>query len=185
MKKVFIPSAILAECKAAGFDGSDYFRNARLLDILSPEDVAFYYYVNLQSSQFLPTEIDLSFSNYLLSKDSQNGAPWDQIEDERVRKEVGRLINDYCLKNDAPQSANLSREISSELLFIEGESDPLLLFTDIEDSSTECQTEVERLRALYMRVMMQVTQFQPIAKLAKLPVFEGYLRSSASALQSA
>jgi hypothetical protein len=184
MKKVFIPSAILTACKAAGLEGSDYFCNQRLLNILSPEDVAFYYYVNLQSSQFLPTEMDLSFENYLLCRRTLEGAPWERIENEQTRKDVNRLINDYCVANQAPQSATVSPEMSSELLFVTGEIEPILLFTDVPETTTDAASVAARLRAFYTRVMMQATQFRTIAELAKLPIFAGYLQSSANALKA-
>lgn len=195
MRKVYVPAPILKALRDAGFQGRDYFDVNRLLNILSPEDVAFYYFTNLRSSLLLPEEIDLSFGNALLyggltefelkkAAAAQVVIPWDVIEDERIRKEVARQINDYCVSDSAPQlEQSVDVELSSEILWVEGGQ--LLLFTHVPVSAKSATASAaERCKAMYQRLMTQLTQFQSVEVLAKLPIFAGYLRASELTIQN-
>lgn len=186
MKSVYVPSAILNALRAAGFEGRDFFDVNKLLNTLSPEDVSFYCFVNLVPTVVMPEDVALSFPNAftyggLTEVEAKTAAtdavsaPWDRIEDERTRKEVGRLVNDYCVENTAPQLDLGGNELSSEILWVEGAQ--LLLFTHVPIADSAL-TELQRSKLLYNRVMTQLTQFNKPEVLAELPIFAGYLRSS-------
>lgn len=186
MKSVYVPSSLLTVLRNAGFTGRDFFDVNKLLNTLSPEDVSFYFFVNLCPKTVMPEDIHLSFTNALIyggitelervaAASSEVVAPWDKIEDERIRKEVGRKINDYCVDESAPQLNIVGCELTSEILWVEGGQ--LLLFTHAPYADPEV-TDLRRQKALYNRVMTQMTQFDKVEVLAKLPIFAGYLRAS-------
>lgn len=186
MNYLYVPSPILSALRAANFEGRDFFDVSKLLNTLSPEDVSFYFFCNLQPNLVIPEDITLSFRNPLIyggltdveKKESERGnvtAPWDAIEDERIRKEVSRVINDYCVEGTAPQLDLGGLELTSEILWVEGAY--VLLFTHVPIADTEI-SELRRTKMLYNRVMTQLTQFQKPEELAKLPILAGYLRTS-------
>ena len=194
MRKVYVPTPILNALRAGGFEGRDYFDITRLLNILSPEDVAFYYFTNLCPQLLIPEDINLSFPNALIyggvtELEIQRAnrevvvAPWDVIEDEHIRKEVARLINDYCVNETAPQLDIADQVLSSEILWVEGGQ--LLLFTHVPNPAPSATASAaEQSKAMYSRLMTQLTQFQSVETLAKLPIFAGYLRASELSLQN-
>lgn len=186
MKSVYVPPQILTALRASGFQGRDFFDVNKLLNTLSPEDVSFYFFVNLRPVTVMPEDIALSFGNALiyggvtpsehqLSLTKVVEIPWEQIDDEHIRKEVARKINDYCVEDKVPQHDIAGCELTSEILWVEGGE--VLLFTHVPIADTSL-SELRRSKSLYNRVLTQLSQFHKNDELAKLPIFAGYLRSS-------
>lgn len=183
MRILYVPSTILAAFKSAGFTPEDYLDVNKVLDILSPEDLAFYIYTNLVNDDTVPVEIRDSFNGNAmvlrtyLKEIGDIGAPWDEITDKELAKEVGRYINDYCLANAAPQLNLDGMDLYSEIVWVNGGE--FMLFTHVPGTET---SPVVKEKIFYRRLVTQLSLSSGIEDIAQKPLFARYLDASARAL---
>ncbi len=186
MKYVYVPASILRVLRANQFEGREIFDVNKLLDILSPDDLSFYMWCNLQPAAVLPEAVCKSMGNALLygqiTEIERNDSavvcpPWSQIADERAAKDVNKIVNDYCVAEKAPQLDLADQELASEIFWIEGGQ--ITLFTHIPVSEG---AEPQPMVSFYKRLMTQLLQFAPLRELAPSEIFLEYLKQRGSML---
>ncbi len=183
MRILYVPSTILAAFKSAGFTPEDYLDVNKVLDILSPEDLAFYIFANLGNNDTVPQEISNSFNGNAmvartyLGEHQMEGALWDEISNDDLRKDVSRYVNDYCLANTAPQLNLDGMDLYSEIVWVNGGE--FMLFTHVPGTET---SPVVKEKIFYRRLVTQLSLSSGIEDIAQKPLFARYLDASARAL---
>ena len=180
MKILYVPGHIQSALEAAAGDVKDLFSPEALANIASPEDVAFYCYVNLRLDKVIPEEIAHSLPMGLYQ--TPDGAPpaWfgNHSAGEGRMKEVNRIVNEYCINDNAPQLNLDGMKLTCDLL-----DQDTIRFTHVELAPGEVnENSVGGLHQLYDRVIQQLYSFFSFEDLAKLKLFAGYLKATQATL---
>lgn len=182
MKSMYVPGHLLAALEAAGVKTAKDYTIENLVNIVSPEDVAFYCYLNMSLKLVLPEAIVESLPSAwangydpLVSQGSEDG---------RVT-EVLRLLNEYCLNDSAPPLQVDGLHLTSELF-----DEDTIRFTHIpyEAGASNVAASLSPAaieRAVLDRVIQQLHGFMPFESIAQLPLFAGYLQTSQTLLSNA
>lgn len=178
MKMIYIPSQLYVALQAANVKGSDLVCLKKLSGTLSPEDVAFYCYVNMCPDGIVPTEITGSFKNALIGAKNSEAVP--QAFADPDLKEMNRLVNSYCLNKGAPQQLDIDGQVLSASLLDEN----IILFTHVQpNAEQQLQTLAERDRDLADQLTQLVYGFYTFEELAALPLMGSFLRATHAVMQ--
>lgn len=174
MKILYVPDFMRAALKAAGAEDSVLYSIEKLANTVSPEDVAFYLYVNLDLKTVMPEDIAISLPNALTGQND----PFATGSDCKRVKEALRILNEYCLNGSAPKLNLSTMELTCDLM-----DENTIRFTHIpiDASAASSDSELGK-RGLYDRVIQQLYAFIPFEKLAQMPLFAGYLKASQAVL---
>lgn len=177
MKIIYVPPALRAVLEAAGVGAKDLLDVEKLVGILSPEDVAFYSFLQMRLGKVLPAEIHTSFASALCNQDGCAAAekvlgPYQATD--RKMKEFQRVLQEYCLNDSAPQLNLTGMHLTSDVM-----DENTIRFTHTPMASgDEPDSTVAGMRDLLDRVIQQLHAFLPFEKLARLPLLTGYLNAS-------
>lgn len=176
MKYLYVPEEFIPALKAAGVSvdsdqNVDVLTNVvRLLDILSPEDVAFYWYLNVSGNGALPEAISSSFQPALTAVSDPP-----QIDDTvspKLREAISRF-QDYTLNRNAPFHASDGKLLTAALL-----NEDIVVFSHFDSAA---DSEVDQ----YDRIIHTLHAVMPFEKLAELPIFAHFLSSLQTIRQAA
>lgn len=187
MKFFYVPAPIYQVLHNNFYSGREFLDVNKLLDILSPEDLSFYLWANLQPDSVLPKAIVESGRNILLyggitvaerktEEASIVVAPWDKIDNPNpeIKKIVNRCVNDYCVSGNAPQLDLEGMELISETFWLEGGQVTLFTHVPVMDN---LMNDCERVQTFYLRLAQQQLQFNTIQAMACEPWFLEYLEA--------
>lgn len=178
MKIIYVPAALLAALEGASVGVKDLLSAEKLLGILSPEDVAFYCFIQMRLKQVLPLAIVESLPNAMCAQDDPNLTLGTYDSTDRTVKEFQKVLKEYCLNDSAPKLDTTGMRLTCDVM-----DENIIRFThtpmgpgDLSDSTDE------GLRDLLDRVIYQLHAFLPFEKLAQLPLLTGYLNASQACL---
>ncbi len=178
MKILYIPQAMKAALEAAKVGVKDLKSLERLANILSPEDVAFYCYIQMDLSKAIPAPIATSFPSFLVTVDGGN--PFDKAAEERspALKEAMRVLNEYCLNEKAPSLKTDGMKLTCTLM-----DEETMCFTHVPSAADEAADSAAGGEyGLYDRLIQQLSAFYKLEELAKLPLFAAFLNASQAVL---
>ena len=165
MKFLYIPAHFLAALKAAGLSvdngGSvEQLTDVRFLaDILSPDDVAFYWYLNVPGNGVMPNPITASLQPAV---QAVSNPPADDTENPKLRQIINRFT-DYSLNKSAPFIEIEGKTLTCALL-----DDEVVVFSHIDSDAVNEQDTYDRIINVLHTVM-------PFEQLAETPLFHQYL----------
>jgi hypothetical protein len=176
MKYVYLPEAFLPALKAAGIalHGNESAKTLtsveRLSGILSPSDVAFYWYLNIYTRDALPAPVTASMVSAL--KEVFNPERMAESTDPRL-SQVASIFQGYVLNDNAPYLPLEGKVLVAQLL-----DEDTIIFTH-QDGEEETE------RDMYDRIIRTMNALIPFHEIAAMPLFGGYLRAAQSAFTSA
>lgn len=174
MKILYVPGHLRAALEAAGAKGASVYEIENLVNILSPEDVAFYCYVNMSLAKVLPASIAQSFPSALVASRD----PFASNSNDKRVKEALRILNEYCLNDSAPVPHYEGLYLTCDLMDEDTIQFTHVAIADGIDTPSPAIGE----RTLIDRVIQQLHGFLPFEAIAKLPLFAGYLSASQAIL---
>ncbi len=169
MKYVYIPESMVPALRAAGLTltGAEDVKKLTSVDflagILSPADVAFYWYANIYTSGYLPLPLTASMESAVkevLDPTSANNAT-----DSRWAA-IKAKFQDYVLNKSAPFVPMEGKRLYVSLL----DENTVML------SHIDGPTETER--DMYDRVIRTLHALIPFEALANFPLFGAYLTAT-------
>lgn len=178
MKMVYVPYEILQVLLTERVNPDAYLDVNTLLNILSPEDISFYLFVNLMPSVVVPEEVEHSFTRPLLKE-----GLFDQIDQPGMRKEIERLVSDYCVKGTAPQLDLSHRLLTCQILYTRPDQVVLLTHRPDEENVMLDKDPIALQAAFYESLLSKISMFMPLEQLASMEVFAAYLKTKQSMLQ--
>ncbi len=173
MKYVYLPEAFLPALKAAGIalhgnQSAKTLTSVELLSgILSPSDVAFYWYLNIYTNAVVPVAIAASMESAL--KEVVNPDRMLASSNPRLAQIAG-LFQGYVLNDNAPFLPLDGKVLDAQLL----DENTLVL--------THRDGEAESERDMYDRIIRTMNALIPFKEIAAMPLFSGYLRAAQRAL---
>lgn len=174
MKFVYCPAHIRAALVAAGVDLRKLTDVEKLANILSPEDVAFYLHLNLDTSAVMPADIAPSLINAILGQDPDKVFATNHPNSAEIK----RVLNEYSLNGNAPVIQTQGQKLISDLM-----DENTILFYHVPLAADEVADNTpEGLRGLFDRLIQQLVVFHPFEDVARMPLFGGYLRASKALL---
>lgn len=177
MKIVYIPGHLRRALEAAGLSELKKHTVENLVSILSPEDVGFYYFTNMNLRGALPGCIVDSFQSALMTATAD---PFENKNNDQRVKEVKKFIDEYTINNNAPKLPTDGMYLTSDLM-----DEDTLVFTHLpilEKADAVNPIIVER--SLIDRVIQQLHGVLNFTEIVKLPVFAGYLSNTKTLLAS-
>lgn len=181
MKFVYCPAEILSALVAAGVDLRKLTCVEKLANIVSPEDVAFYLYVNMLSSEevakdskvepTVPGYISQSMPNALLAGKEAHEV---FATNHPAADAIGRQLNEYFLNGNAPALQLQGKRLVSDLL---DEHTILFSHKPLEAGEVSDAKPQGKQQMLY-RLIQQLVTLRPFEEVAKLPVFGAYLQAT-------
>ena len=166
MKYLYVPEELIPALQAAGVSVDQESSLevltdiVRMKDILSPEDVAFYWYANSQQVKALPDAIRESMSPALTAVHYPPSVHPDT--DPALRKCI-ETFQSYTLANKAPEMNMDGKHLLFALL-----GEDTIIFT-------HNQTEHQTVTDTYDKVIHLIHSVIPFEKLAGLPLFRQFL----------
>lgn len=176
MNFVYCPAQIRAALVAARVDLRILLDISKLANILSPEDVAFYLHLNLDTSKLMPVEVAQSLRCPILfsKKGEMAGTPFDDLVGHPAEEEIKRALNEYSLNGNAPVVLTEGQKLSCDLM-----DENTIIFSHTPLAAGEAaDTSPEGLRKLLDRLIQQLVVFHPFEVVAAMPIFGRYLRAS-------
>lgn len=170
MKILYVPDYMRAALKAAGAEEKNLYCLEKLLNILSPEDVAFYCHLNLNPSVVIPQAITSSLEWALVAEGDN---PFPPKDSSPAAKEFHRLLQEFSLGQNVPTLELAGKDLTCDLM-----DENTILFTHIPQPSAMGENVSTNLRGLFDRVIQQLYAFMPFEELCKLPLFAGFLETS-------
>lgn len=166
MKFLYVPEAFISALKAAGVsvdngEKVDVLTDVvRLSDILSPDNVAFYWYLNVPGNGAIPGPVSASFQPALqqVANPPQKG----ESTSPKLAAAIDRF-HDYSLNGNAPYHPVEGKRLTAALL-----NEDVIVFTHMEaDADSEVDT--------YDRIVSTLHAVTPFKELAELPLFGHFL----------
>lgn len=174
MKIIYIPAALRAALEAAGAGVKDLMSAEKLVRILSPEDVAFYCYIQMRLGKVLPAEIVDSLPSAMCNQDDPAKVLGKYNSEDKAIREFQRVLNEYCINDSAPQLDLTGMHLTCDVM-----DENVIRFTHTPMGSDDLSDlSVAGKRDLFDRVIQQLHAFLPFEKLAQLPLLTGYLNAS-------
>jgi len=173
MKYVYIPESMVPALRAAGLTltGAEDVKKLTSVDflagILSPADVAFYWYANMYNATYIPLPITASLESAVkevldpTSAVNATDARWAAIRAK---------FQDYVLNESAPFVP-----LEGKRLFVSLLDENTILLTHVDGA-------VESERDMYDRVIRTLHALIPFEALANFPLFGAYLTATQTAL---
>ena len=203
MKMLYVPADLLQAFRAARLEGDEYLDVLHLLNIVSPEDVAFYLFLNAYPGKVLSPEIQSSFENVLITQvygaEQQKLSASDYrshltagriVIDDGYNRNIQRHLLEYVTTMSPPQLDLDGKVPSCEILWTSGF--PTILFTHVprHEISSEVELTAEEIQvmethAFYDRLLTQLSQYLTTDRIAAYPVFTAYLKSLGSVVKAA
>lgn len=165
MKIVYIPQALYPALKKAGLQASDLQDIEKLLNTLSADDVAFYFFSNRPNHCPIPAPVVETLENL-----AANPAVGEDNEAVRVvLTKLRSLEHNGVSTNMYEENAVLTSDCTQEDLIIVTHTAP----TDAEVGTTEENGET----AFYDRIIRQLLAFQPLETVMGSPILLGWMKS--------
>lgn len=173
MKIVYIPDYLYPALSASSVGVKELQNIEFLVSILSPEDVAFYLYLNIGKLELaMPEDLAISFTNIVVAKDNLFLAM--ENSDNPILRQVKYTLNNFYLNNDVPSLDLESKVLSCDLM-----DEDTIRFTHVfKDMGTSSSSEEVIARRLYDGVIQKLYAFYPFEELAQLPLMVGFLKTS-------
>lgn len=165
MKIVYIPPHLYSALKKAGLRSQDYGCVDLLLNTLSPDDVAFYFFANRASTCPIPKPVAETFENIAANPGVQ--------EDSAL---VRSVLTKY--RSLVTNGSNAAMYEDNSVLTSDCEEEDLLILTHtaatdagVGENSTGNDT------SLYDRIVQQLLVFQPLERVLATPLVAGWMKS--------
>lgn len=165
MKIVYIPQHLYPALKKAGLRSQDFGCVDLLLNTLSPDDVAFYFFANQASKCPIPKAIAETFENVAANPGVQEDSP---------------LVRSTLTKFKSMVMNGTRAELYEEnaVLTSDCEEEDLLILTHVAPAdATEGENSSQNDTSLYDRIVQQLLVFQPLDRVLSTPLVAGWMKS--------
>lgn len=176
MKILYVPDWMMAALESAGAPVSDLYSVEKLLNTLSPGDVAFYIQCQYHLSDIIPAPIADSFTLPSSIVDEFECSDPNLVESFKAFQSK---LESMKAHKDVPHIETDGKQLSCDLM-----DENTIRFTHIPLGISDPSDETLQGEAgLYDRVIRQLYSFVSFHELASLPVFAGYLSCTQKGLQ--
>lgn len=179
MKIMYVPGYLRAALEAAGLTKACDYTLQNLVNILSPEDVAFYLYANGNLKKYLPWNIDSSFAPSAFECLAAGVASYSELlalKGDKQTDAIVTLVNGYELNDTAPPRDN-EVVLTCDLM-----DENVILITDTPRVGDAIDIVIEE-RQLLDRMIQQLHGVMAFEEIAALPLFAGYLAATQALLK--
>lgn len=166
MNIVYVPQHLYPVLKQSGLHGADYRNIERLLDTLSPDDVAFYLFCNTEGHCPIPQEAQDTLPNLLFGPNAVMPFTSTGRSQETLTR-YNSFVQNGCDADYCSERGVLSSDCMEEDLIIVTHT----ASADASLGNAVCE------RVFFDRLIQQLLSFKPLESVMGSPLMLGWLKS--------